>query len=775
MRRPRHPAMRRMQSFKSKAILGALSFLALLPLALRSQSPIQLTVEDPSSAALAGATVFDSANHLLGRTDASGSFSVICAAPCRISISAPGFASQTLTVAASATIQLQPAAGAEQVTVTAYRAPLGDLESPATTRVLSRQTLATTAGITLDDQLRQLPGVELFRRSPSLVANPTSQGISLRGLGSTSASRGLSSLKTTSRSTTRLAAGSTGRSSLISPSRHRAGPRRRQRSLRLKRHRRRHQCRSRAPHSQLRRTHLHLRRRRHLRFQRARSNEIRAMGRARGSGHARHRWLHSGVALPARPCRCCQQRPQPERACSWPSTYQGPLRLFARISRLQRTAPQRHALPVQRHAPFPLCHRRRLAERAQRRPRPPPLRLRRALSARPSPAFPTRPTPPIPPAPTAAAKRPRATPTSPPTSLAPQRIGASLSAPACSFSPAQIRTTSASGIASKLTAPLPRSPISTIISATPAPTLKLMATHRAWTVHRLRPHRLVSRTTTATASHWTGSTWTPSAPRSLRSAANDSLIRVLASRARLARTLGALRFRLSRLPRAHAQRALPLHAGRQPAHPPQQQPAQRARHWLGSRPRLAALLGQSSAPATFSPRSIAPSLRSPSIPTPRPFCSCARISARSRAAASRSITNSPRFVGSRVDGGYQYAHAVVSRGTLDYGKWIPEVARNLATLNLRASRPRLGTLSLQSRLSGRMFDDDANTYLLAGYFRLDAYASHNFGCSLRHSLPPAKISPANPSKSPRLPPPRSASPAPPASASPSASAPPRTS
>jgi outer membrane receptor protein involved in Fe transport len=79
-----------------------------------------------------------------------------------------------------------------------------------------------------------------------------------------------------------------------------------------------------------------------------------------------------------------------------------------------------------------------------------------------------------------------------------------------------------------------------------------------------------------------------------------------------------------------------------------------------------------------------------------------------------------------LDGGYQYAHAVVSRGELDFGKWIPEVARNLATLNLHASRPRLGTLSLQSRLSGRMFDDDANTYLLAGYFRLDAYASHTF-------------------------------------------------
>jgi outer membrane receptor protein involved in Fe transport len=55
------------------------------------------------------------------------------------------------------------------------------------------------------------------------------------------------------------------------------------------------------------------------------------------------------------------------------------------------------------------------------------------------------------------------------------------------------------------------------------------------------------------------------------------------------------------------------------------------------------------------------------------------------------------------------------------------VARNMATLNLRANRPALGTLSLESRLSGRQYDDDANAYLLHGYFRLDAYASHPFG------------------------------------------------
>ena len=80
-----------------------------------------------------------------------------------------------------------------------------------------------------------------------------------------------------------------------------------------------------------------------------------------------------------------------------------------------------------------------------------------------------------------------------------------------------------------------------------------------------------------------------------------------------------------------------------------------------------------------------------------------------------------------IDGGYQHAHATVSRGSQDLGNWIPEVARNMATLNLRATKGMWGTLSLQSRLSGRQYDDDANAYLLHGYFRLDAYASRDIG------------------------------------------------
>ena len=81
--------------------------------------------------------------------------------------------------------------GIESVEVTAYRTPLATLDSPASTRTLDRATLARTASPTLDGKLRVVPGFELFRRTSALVANPTTQGLSLRGLGSTAASRTL--------------------------------------------------------------------------------------------------------------------------------------------------------------------------------------------------------------------------------------------------------------------------------------------------------------------------------------------------------------------------------------------------------------------------------------------------------------------------------------------------------------------------------------------------------------------------------------------------------
>lgn len=64
-------------------------------------------------------------------------------------------------------------------------------ETPASVSVLGAPQLAAIPGVNLDDRLRMVPGFTLFRRSSSLVANPTTQGVSLRGIGSSGASRTL--------------------------------------------------------------------------------------------------------------------------------------------------------------------------------------------------------------------------------------------------------------------------------------------------------------------------------------------------------------------------------------------------------------------------------------------------------------------------------------------------------------------------------------------------------------------------------------------------------
>ena len=184
-----------MRRFEFNGLIGIL-VLALLArgthsLGAQTQSSLTLTVEDSTGAAVAEATVADGSDRVLGRTDANGQLAIACSAPCRVRIDAEGFAEKSAELAATSTVQLQPAVGAEEVTVTAWRAPLSELDSPVTTRLLTQQALSTTAAVTLDGQLRQLPGVETFRRSSSLVANPSSQGMSLRALGSTSASRTL--------------------------------------------------------------------------------------------------------------------------------------------------------------------------------------------------------------------------------------------------------------------------------------------------------------------------------------------------------------------------------------------------------------------------------------------------------------------------------------------------------------------------------------------------------------------------------------------------------
>jgi outer membrane receptor protein involved in Fe transport len=89
------------------------------------------------------------------------------------------------------TFSLSPKTVREQVQVTANRVEARIGETPASVVTLSSAEIQTTAAPTIDDALRQVAGFSLFRRTGSRNANPTAQGVSLRGVGASGASRSL--------------------------------------------------------------------------------------------------------------------------------------------------------------------------------------------------------------------------------------------------------------------------------------------------------------------------------------------------------------------------------------------------------------------------------------------------------------------------------------------------------------------------------------------------------------------------------------------------------
>jgi outer membrane receptor protein involved in Fe transport len=78
----------------------------------------------------------------------------------------------------------------ESVTVSSS-ATLPRLLTPAAVTVLERAALESAPALTLDETLRSVPGFSLFRRSSSRVANPTTQGVTLRGMAASGSSRAL--------------------------------------------------------------------------------------------------------------------------------------------------------------------------------------------------------------------------------------------------------------------------------------------------------------------------------------------------------------------------------------------------------------------------------------------------------------------------------------------------------------------------------------------------------------------------------------------------------
>ena len=97
----------------------------------------------------------------------------------------------TSLLQASAQTSAPPIVVQQSVTVTADRGLANINDSATSTAVLTGQQLQQSPGLALDDALHQVAGFQLFRRTSSWTANPTSAGVSLRGLGSTAASRTL--------------------------------------------------------------------------------------------------------------------------------------------------------------------------------------------------------------------------------------------------------------------------------------------------------------------------------------------------------------------------------------------------------------------------------------------------------------------------------------------------------------------------------------------------------------------------------------------------------
>jgi outer membrane receptor protein involved in Fe transport len=694
---------------------------------LCAQRPVAvtLTVVDKSGATIAGASVEEANGPLLGRTDTNGQLTIHCRIPCRLHIEAQGFAGKFVEVSASTTVQLDPANTNQQVTVTAYRTPLGSLESPVTTRGLSEFALSTTASVTMDGQLRQLPGVELFRRSSSLVANPTSQGISLRGLGSTSASRTLVTEddvplndalggwihweEQPELSVDRIEVMRGGASDLYGSSA--IGGVINVLPVR--------------PVSNL--------------------AEVRSsyggLGTYDTSGLLETKFgawglLAAGGAIGTD--GFIQEAPYQRGPVDTASNMhgqnglidaehvRGPLRLFARGSgfneaRANGTPFQQNGTRLWRYAtgadwegPHNATAVLRLYGSTEHY-----RQTFSSISNAPTPAYPT------------CSYRCGETPTR--FTLAPdnelgavarwnQPIGTEfLVIAGADVHDVRVwdreQTLGPAGVLTNLHDH----------QRDAAGYAEAMWTHHTWTAtassrldwfQNYDTHLVI----------WNGSAWVPSPVQP-----PTSYETLFDPRIGISRKLGshwalsASGFRAFRAP-TPSELYRSTQVGNKLTLPNPALLSERATGWetgVASQWRWGTVRT-----SYFDTQVNRPIVAVTTNPNSSPILllreNLGQIESRG-VGIDFELAPQPWLA---VDGGYQYAHAVVSRGTQDLGNWIPEVARNMGSLNVRAFRPRLGTLTVQGRMSGIQYDDDANMFLLHSFFRLDAYGSHEFGSHL---------------------------------------------
>ena len=167
----------------------------LLSLAL-AQAPLSGVVRDSSGAAVPGATVTIRSDSGTVQTvtgpDGRFSFDRVPVGRATLVVLAGGFAQKEQPLEpGTMEIVVSPATLFEEVTVTPSRTEkrLGD--TPASVTVLDSKQIEQSAAVVADDLLRQVPTFSLFRRTSSMAAHPTAQGVSLRGIGPSGVSRTL--------------------------------------------------------------------------------------------------------------------------------------------------------------------------------------------------------------------------------------------------------------------------------------------------------------------------------------------------------------------------------------------------------------------------------------------------------------------------------------------------------------------------------------------------------------------------------------------------------
>lgn len=173
----------------------ALSLILCLILAATAAEAATLSgvVVDSSGAPVSGATVTAAGQTVM--TGLDGRFTIANSPEGEVVVQAManGFSVVTTRVTGSAAdlrLTLQPAPLVDTVVVTASRGEERVSTATSTTVISSAEILTSGAGA-LDDVLRSTPGFSLFRRSSSRISNPTTQGVTLRGVSGSGASRTL--------------------------------------------------------------------------------------------------------------------------------------------------------------------------------------------------------------------------------------------------------------------------------------------------------------------------------------------------------------------------------------------------------------------------------------------------------------------------------------------------------------------------------------------------------------------------------------------------------